>query len=333
MRDTDRGRRSERFATIWNGMTAEDAAALAPDLFASEAGSPFQNDWLEFLQLWGRLDPARRPRIYQGKCRVADRRLASRHRPRLGHSRSSRRRGLVAHRSDHRSRGHRQHHRQHLDQRRLESGGRVGHLPRGTRRTTRPGQCHRVSNRPKPTRHRKSARRGLPRARHPPTALEISLFNNFAREMPIDWLSQVKELFPVPPILLERLAKEMPTPAQGIETPDPRAKEWFLCWSNRETGPVLEHPDSLEILKPVRPAFPALGCRRPGRRQPLAGGPGDHPAPRQVCPHPDQLDDERGPGRRATVAGLALRGISKRLLPQWTNDSPTPHRRRALRRS
>jgi len=54
LRDTDRGRRSARFATVWSGLTAAEAAALAPELLAHEAGSPFQNDWLvEFMKADG----------------------------------------------------------------------------------------------------------------------------------------------------------------------------------------------------------------------------------------------------------------------------------------
>jgi|GEM_PF-2287883 len=56
LRDTDRGRRSARFATVWSGLTAAEAAVLAPELLAHEAGSPFQNDWLDFLERWGALD-------------------------------------------------------------------------------------------------------------------------------------------------------------------------------------------------------------------------------------------------------------------------------------
>lgn len=255
MRDTDRGRRSERFAAIWPGMTAADAAALAPELFANEAGSPFQNDWLEFLQLWGRLDPHAALEFTQANAasqaadwhRAIARGWAAQDpaaaaawwlteptvdRDGIGSTIAS----LWA----------------NADWKAAAEWVRSHVTP-----AEQPGLANAIAfqlvqNQPDTGKALVEATLG--RAT-PPTALETSLFYNFAREMPIDWLSQVKGLFPVPPILLERLAQEMPTPAQGIETPDPRAKEWFLWLVEPKTGLVLEDRWSLEILKPVDELF------------------------------------------------------------------------------
>ena len=55
--ETDRTRRMRQFEVLFASLTAENAAELAAALWENEKNSPFQNDWLEFLRAWARLDP------------------------------------------------------------------------------------------------------------------------------------------------------------------------------------------------------------------------------------------------------------------------------------
>lgn len=55
--ETDRTRRTRQFEVLFASLTAENASELAAALWENEKNSPFQNDWLEFLRAWARLDP------------------------------------------------------------------------------------------------------------------------------------------------------------------------------------------------------------------------------------------------------------------------------------
>ncbi len=55
---SDRSVRSARLESVWAILTPQNAPQVAEQLWALVKGSPFQNDWLEFLRRWADLDAA-----------------------------------------------------------------------------------------------------------------------------------------------------------------------------------------------------------------------------------------------------------------------------------
>jgi hypothetical protein len=255
LRDTDRGRRSARFATVWSGLTAAEAATLAPELLAHEAGSPFQNDWLDFLQRWGALDPraalafaaARGGGLAGDWTRAIARGWATADPPAaaawwLGEA-SSDRDALGS----------------------LIIGRWAGtdwpaaadwihsHVPPADQ----PGLVNAlamqiIEHHPETASSLVNACRG--RAA-PPTALETSLFNHLARSMPIEWLEPLKDLFPHNPALIERVRLMMDEAITETQPPQPGAKEWLFWLAKPENRPVPASPFMEPDLRPQESAF------------------------------------------------------------------------------
>jgi hypothetical protein len=236
MKDTDRSRRSARFHDVWQDMTAEEAAALAPELLANEGTSPFQNDWFEFLRRWGALDP-------QAALRFTDDHAG----PRAEDWRRSIAAGWAA-----------------ADPQAASEWWLAG-VP-GDRAglgstiiglwaaTDWPAATDWVDRRAAPADRGvlnqaiayqlilkdPDSAQALVEACHarptPPSPLEINLFSSLVTRMPLDWVDRHKELFPATNTVLERLARELPTPDGEIKSPDPRARDWCL-WLAKNLDP------------------------------------------------------------------------------------------------